>query len=90
MAAYDIRKVDGQYHVYDQVTGEDKGKSVSRGKAEAAMRSLYALSSVQASSPGVKADGPVPSYLDDTYTPRPIEQVWRDGVPVAVTPPAEK
>jgi len=87
---YDIRKTTDGYHVYNQETGEDKGKSVSRAKAEAHMRALYANEHPTKTTPGMLDGGKiagVPTYLDDTYTRRQVESAWVDGKSVAISPP---
>ena len=84
---YDIRKTADGYHVYNQATGEDKGKSVSRAKAEAQMRALSASESprkvVSGELDGGKMQG-VPTYLDDTYTRQPVLNAWVDGKSVGI------
>lgn len=85
---YDIRKQRDGYHVYNQATGEDKGVSKTRAKAEAHMRAMYAHEPKK--SPGMlaggKAGGPLMA-LDDTYTPRPVERVYAGGRAFAPAPP---
>jgi hypothetical protein len=75
---YDIVKREDGYHVINTRTGEDKGVSKTRAKAEAHMRALYAAENRKSeSTPGMRFGGSM--MLDDTYTPRPIEHVYIDG-----------
>lgn len=93
MASYDIRKEHDGYHIYNQVTGEDRGKTKTRAGAETQMNRLKALEPAAPGkvSPGVldgKEIGGVPTYLDDTYTRRQVERAYIDGRPVAVERPS--
>jgi len=75
---YDIRKEADGYHVYNQVTGEDKGKSATRAKAEAHMQAMYAHEPgrVRHSSPGMAAGGGM--VLNDEYRPV-VGDIYVDG-----------
>lgn len=86
---YDIRKTADGYHVFNQHTGEDKGKSSTRAKAEAHMKALYAHEPRQMSSPGMLGGGN--TVLDDTYTPAPITEAYMGGkkYPVVGAPAAQ-
>lgn len=74
---YDIVKRSDGYHVINQETGEDKGCSETRGKAEAHMRAMYAHEGPKKHSPGMMAEGGV---LDDSYVPHPVSHVYVDGM----------
>jgi|FLYL01.1.fsa_nt_gi hypothetical protein len=79
---WDIRKRDSEYLVVSQTTGEVVGKHKSRDKAERQLRALYA-NYRPAATPGAMAHGGR-MMLDDTYTPRPITDVFVDGRRVPV------
>ncbi|MDE1850053.1 MAG: hypothetical protein KGI00_04975 [Candidatus Micrarchaeota archaeon] len=76
---YDIRKTKEGYEVINQITGESKGVSKTRPKAEAHMRALYAHEPKDSNPvPGMRSGG-FGLILDDTYQPRPITEVYVDG-----------
>lgn len=83
---YDIKKQADGYHVFNQVTGEDKGVSKTRAKAEAHMRALYAHegdAKRQNDSPGTATgDGMV---LDSSYQPMAGDS-YVDGKRVPMPP----
>ena len=88
---YDIRKTSDGYHVFNQQTGEDKGKSATRSKAEAHMRALYAHEPRAMSSPGMKMGGVEGMTVDDSYAPVPITHAYMNGkkYPVMTPDPAD-
>ena len=93
MASYDIRKEHDGYHIYDQLTGTDRGKTKTRSAAETQVMRLRSLEPTAPGrvSPGVldgKEIGGIPTYLDDTYTRRQVEKAYIDGRPVAVEAPS--
>jgi len=88
---YDIRKSSDGYHVINQRTGEDKGVSKTRAKAEGHMRALYAHEPGKAStSPGTMTDskGDLAMALNSSYRPEPIPHAYMGGKLVPSRPVA--